>query len=74
MEQEICITLRFNLATGKVGLNEIVYKLKELRDPLMLKILEQVLMSYDDLISERLSRTYIPQQSQEGAGATYQKR
>jgi len=40
MEQEIYITLRFNLATGKVGLNEIVYKLKELRDPLMLKILE----------------------------------
>lgn len=26
MEQEIYITLRFNLATGKVGLNEIVYK------------------------------------------------
>jgi hypothetical protein len=33
MEQEIHITLRFNLATGKVGLNEIVYQLKELRDP-----------------------------------------
>jgi len=59
MEQEIHITLRFNLATGKVGLNEIVYKLKELRDPLMLKILEQILMGYDDLISERLSRTDI---------------
>jgi hypothetical protein len=43
MEQEIHITLRFSLATGKVGLNEIVYKLKELRDPLMLKILERVL-------------------------------
>jgi hypothetical protein len=28
MEQEIHITLRLNLATGKVGLNEIVYKLK----------------------------------------------
>jgi len=57
MEQEIHITLRINLATGKVNLNEIVYKLKELRDPLMLKILERILMSYDDLISERLSRT-----------------
>ena len=41
MEQEIHITLRYNLATGKVGLNEIVYKLKELRDPLMLKIVER---------------------------------
>jgi hypothetical protein len=54
MEQEIHITLRYSLANGKVGLNEIVYKLKELRDPLMLKILERVLMIYDDLISERL--------------------
>ena len=39
MKQEIHITLQFDLATGKAGLNEIVYKLKELRDPLMLKIL-----------------------------------
>ena len=59
MEQEIHITLRFSLATGKVGLNEIVYKLKKFRDPLMLKILERILSGYDDLISERLSRTDI---------------
>jgi len=39
MEQESHITLRFYLATGKVSLNEIVYKFKELKDPLMLKIL-----------------------------------
>ena len=74
MEQEIHITLRFNLATGKVGLNEIVYKLKELRDPLMLKILEQVLMSYDDLISERLSRTDIyPSKARKGLGRHVRK-
>ena len=59
MEQEIHITLRFSLATGKVGLNEIVYKLKEFQDPLMIKILERILRGYDDLISERLSRTDI---------------
>jgi len=59
MEQEIHITLRFNLAIGKVGLNEIIYRLKELRDSLMLRILEQILMGYDDLISERLSQTKI---------------
>ncbi len=59
MEQEIHITLRFKLATGKVSLNEIVYELKELRDPLMLRILEQILRGYDDLISERLSQTQI---------------
>jgi hypothetical protein len=57
MEQEIHITLRFHLATGQVNLNEIVYRLKELRDPLMLRLLREILMGYDDLISERLSRT-----------------
>ena len=74
MEQEIHITLRFNLANGKVGLNEIVYRLKELRDPLMLKILEQVLVSYDDLISERLSRTDIyPSKARKGLGRHVKK-
>jgi hypothetical protein len=74
MEQEIHITLRFNLATGKVSLNEIVYKLKELRDPLMLKILERVLMSYDDLISKRLSRTDIfPSNARKGLGRHFRK-
>ncbi|UCF55760.1 MAG: hypothetical protein JSW15_06460 [Deltaproteobacteria bacterium] len=69
MEQEIHITLRFNPATGKVGLNEIVYKLKELTDPLVLKILEQILMSYDDFISERLSQTNIyPSKARKGLG------
>ena len=58
MKQEIHITLCFDLATGKVSLNEIVYKLKQLRDPLMVKILEQILTGYDDLICERLSGTY----------------
>ncbi len=40
MQQEIHITLWFDLATGKSNLNEVVYELKELRDPLMLKMLE----------------------------------
>jgi hypothetical protein len=69
MEQEIHITLRFNLAIGKVTLNEIVYRLKELRDPLMLRVLEQILCSYDDLISERLSQTKIyPSKARKGLG------
>ena len=69
MEQEIDITLRFNLAIGKVNLNEIVYNLKELRDPLMLKILEQILKGYDDLISERLSQTKLyPSKARKGLG------
>ena len=59
MKQEIHITLWFELAIGKVGLNEIVYELKELGNPLMLKVLEQILVSYDDLIAERLSQTKI---------------
>ena len=35
MKREITITLQYDLATGKVNLNEIVYKLKEVRDPLI---------------------------------------
>ncbi len=67
MEQEISITLRFDLAIGKVNLNEIVYKLKEIQNPLMLRILEGILRSYDDLISERLSRKY-PSKARKGLG------
>lgn len=74
MEQEIHITLRFNLATGKANLNEIVYELKELRDPMMLKILEQILRGYDDLISERLSETKIyPSKARKGLGRHVRK-
>ncbi len=57
MEQEIHITLRFDLTIGKVNLNEIVYKLKEIQAPLMLQILERILRGYDDLTADRLSRT-----------------
>jgi len=74
MEQEIHITLRFNLAIGKVNLNEIVYRLKELRDPLMLKILEGILKGYDDLIAERLSQTKIyPSKARKGLGRHVRK-
>jgi hypothetical protein len=59
MEQQIHITIQFHLATGKVNLNEIVYHLKELKNPLMLLILEKILRSYDDLISERLIITAV---------------
>jgi hypothetical protein len=69
MEQEIHITLRFHLAIGKVNLNEIVYRVKELQNPLMLRILEGILRGYDDLISERLSQTKIyPSKARKGLG------
>ena len=55
MEQQIHITLSFNLATGKVTLNEIVYHLEKLKNTLMLRILKNILTSYDDLIAQRLS-------------------
>jgi hypothetical protein len=69
MEQEISIALRFKLAIGEVTLNEIVYRLNELRDHLMLRILEEILKSYDDLVCERLSqtRTY-PSKARKGLG------
>ncbi len=71
MEQEIHITLQFHLATGKVNLNEVVYRLQQLKNPLMLQILEQILRSYDDLISERLSHhggVFPPSKARKGLG------
>jgi len=74
MEQKIHITLQYDLATGDVNLNEIVFRLKELRDFLMLKILEQILKSYDDLIVERLCRTDIyPSKKRRGLGRHIRK-
>jgi len=74
MEHEIHITLRFNLAIGKVNLNEIVYGLKEIRDSLMLKVLGEILKTYDDLISERLSQTKIyPSKARKGLGRHVRK-
>ena len=72
MEQQIYITLDYDLATGDVNLNEIVYRLKELKDRLMLTILEQILKSYDDLIAQRLSRTDIyPSKKRKGLGQKF---
>jgi hypothetical protein len=76
MEQQIHITLEFHLATGKVSLNEIVYHLQELKNPLMLRILEQVLRSYDDLISERLNHhggVFPPSKARKGLGRHIRK-
>ena len=74
MEQEIHITLCFDMAIGKVTLNEIVYKLKELQKPLMLEILKSILMGYDNIISERLSRTDIfPSKARKGLGRHVKK-
>lgn len=69
MKRIITITLEYDLAIGKVNLNEIVYRLKELKDPLMLEVLKEILKSYDDLIAERLSKTKIyPSKARKGLG------
>lgn len=74
MEREIHITLQYKLSTGNVNLNEIVFKLKQLRDPLMLGILEQILKDYDDLIVDRLSHTDIyPSKARKGLGRHIKK-
>ena len=59
MEQQIHITLQYDLAIGDVNLNEIIYRLKELKNLLMLQITKKIITDYDDLIVERLSRTDI---------------
>ena len=74
MEQGLSITLQFKLAIGDVTLNEIVYRLKELRDDLMLQILEAILRGYDDLICERLSQTKIyPSKARRGLGRHFKR-
>ena len=39
MGQNIYITFRYSLENGKVGLTEIIYKLKEPQNPLIFKTL-----------------------------------
>ena len=76
MEQQIHITLSFDLATGKANLNEIVYRLEQLRNPLMLRILKEILTTYDDLISERLSHhggVLPPSKARKGLGRHIRK-
>ena len=43
MEQEIHITLRYQLAIGKVNLSEIVYELQQLQNRLIIEILKQIM-------------------------------
>ena len=75
MEQEVHITLRYQLAIGKVNLNEIVYELQKLQNPLMLEILKQILRNYDDLISQRLStvESNPPSRARKGLGGHVRK-
>ena len=69
MKQEINISLEFEIVIGEVNLNEITYKLREIQNPLMLKILDNVLKWYDDLIAERLSwRNGYSSKSRKGLG------
>jgi hypothetical protein len=72
VEHEIHIAVRFRIASGSVTLNEIVYRLKELQNPLMAEILKQILIGYDDHICTRLSSVY-PSKARKGLGR-HQKR
>jgi hypothetical protein len=74
MEGEIHITLRYDLAIGDVNLNEIVYRLNELKHLLMRRITAKVIQDYDDLNVERLTRTEIyPSKSRRGLGRHIRK-
>ena len=74
MKRCVSITCDFDLAIGKVNLNEIVYRLNEIKDSLMLGILKEILAVYDDLISERLAGTKIyPSKTRKGLGQHIRK-
>jgi hypothetical protein len=69
MKRCVSITCDFDLAIGKVNLDEIVYRLKELRDSLMLRMLKEILVAYDDLIMDRLTQTKVyPSKMRKGLG------
>ncbi len=53
MKRCASITCDFDLAIEKVNLNKIVYRLKELGDSLMLRILKQILKLHNDLIMDK---------------------
>ena len=74
MKQIINISLEFEIVIGKVNLNEITYQLREIQNPLMLKILEEILKWYDDLIAERISQTKTyPSKARKGLGSHIKK-
>jgi len=74
MERQIHITLQYDLAIGDVNLNEIIYRLNEIRNLLMLQITEKIIKDYDDVIAERLSRTDIyPSKARRGLGRHIRK-
>ena len=75
MKNQIHIILQYEPAIGDVNLNEIVYQLNELKNPLMLRILEKILRNYDDLIALRLSRAMSnpPSKSRKGLGRHIRK-
>jgi hypothetical protein len=56
--KKIDIQISYSFIIGEVNLNEIVYRLQELRDTLMLKLLEKILINYDDIISGLLSERH----------------
>jgi len=43
------------LAIGDVNLNEIIYRLNELKNLLLLRVTEKIVQDYDDIITERLT-------------------
>jgi len=74
MEQQLHITLQYDLAIGDVNLNEIIYRINELKNLLMLQITEKIITDYDDLIVERLNRTDIyPSKMRRGLGRHIRK-
>jgi len=74
LKQEIIISLQFDLLTGEANLNEIVYRLKEINNSLLLGVLEKILTSYDTVITDRLSISHKhTSQSRKGLGRHFCK-
>lgn len=51
---EVKIELGFNWEVGKLNLNEMVYRVDELKDQLLLQVVEQLIEGYQAVVVERL--------------------
>lgn len=71
MKTNVIIQLFSDLVTGQANLNEIVYQLKEIGPQILLRILQAILMAYQEEIIERLTSKHF---SEERKGLGFHKR
>jgi hypothetical protein len=62
MKGTVTIQLDFEISIGKTSIDEIIFQLKENRDPLMLVVLSSILSVYEAEIVKRLTEPRFPEE------------